>query len=63
MKVNRIGSLLKIGGFGAHVGHDAHLIYTCSAVQILAIQDALDSLDAEKVINCISSRSICSQKT
>ena len=48
-----IGSTLKIGGFGAHVGHDAHVIYTCSAVQILAIQNALDRLDAEKVINCI----------
>ena len=45
---------LRTGGFGAHTGHDAHLIYTCSAVQILAIQNALDVLDAEKVIQCTS---------
>jgi geranylgeranyl transferase type-2 subunit beta len=49
-----VDEVLSIGGFGAHSGHDAHLIYTCSAVQILAIQDALDSLDAEEVINCTS---------
>jgi len=41
-----------VGGFGAHAGHDAHMIYTCSAIQILAIQDALSSVDHEKVINC-----------
>jgi geranylgeranyl transferase type-2 subunit beta len=44
--------LLIIGGFGAHVGHDAHLIYTLSAIQILAIQDSLSIIDHEKVIQC-----------
>ncbi|KAF4632653.1 hypothetical protein G7Y89_g5476 [Cudoniella acicularis] len=33
------------GGFGAAPGHDAHLLYTCSAVQILAMVDALDDLE------------------
>jgi geranylgeranyl transferase type-2 subunit beta len=33
------------GGFGAAPGHDAHMLYTCSAVQILAMADALSVLD------------------
>ncbi|KAI1485461.1 terpenoid cyclases/protein prenyltransferase alpha-alpha toroid [Biscogniauxia mediterranea] len=33
------------GGFGAAPGHDAHMLYTVSAVQILALVDALDELD------------------
>lgn len=33
------------GGFGAAPGHDAHMLYTVSAIQILAMIDALDSLD------------------
>ena len=33
------------GGFGAAPGHDAHMLYTVSAVQILATIDALDELD------------------
>lgn len=33
------------GGFGAAPGHDAHMLYTVSAVQILAMIDALDELD------------------
>ncbi|KAG9231536.1 terpenoid cyclases/protein prenyltransferase alpha-alpha toroid [Amylocarpus encephaloides] len=33
------------GGFGAAPGHDAHLLYTCSAIQILAMIDAFDVLD------------------
>jgi geranylgeranyl transferase type-2 subunit beta len=33
------------GGFGAAPGHDAHLLYTVSAVQILATVDALDELE------------------
>jgi len=31
------------------VGHDAHLLYTLSAVQILALLDRLDLLDYDKV--------------
>jgi geranylgeranyl transferase type-2 subunit beta len=33
------------GGFGAAPGHDAHLLSTVSAVQILAMVDALDELE------------------
>lgn len=33
------------GGFGAAPGHDVHLLYTVSAVQILAMVDALDVLE------------------
>jgi geranylgeranyl transferase type-2 subunit beta len=43
----------KAGGFGAHAGHDPHIIYTLSAIQILAIQDALSAIDHETVIKCI----------
>ena len=41
------------GGFGGNVGHDPHLLYTLSAVQILALFDRIDVLDVEKVANCI----------
>lgn len=41
------------GGFGAHPGHDAHLLYTVSAIQVLAIQDALDSIDRELVVSWV----------
>jgi len=33
------------GGFGAAPGHDAHLLYTVSAVQILGMVDAFDVLE------------------
>ncbi|KAK7747743.1 Rab geranylgeranyltransferase [Diatrype stigma] len=33
------------GGFGAAPGHDAHMLYTVSAVQILALLDAYDELE------------------
>ncbi|KAL8694178.1 MAG: hypothetical protein Q9218_001121 [Villophora microphyllina] len=33
------------GGFGSAPGHDAHMLYTVSAVQILVTVDALDELD------------------
>ena len=33
------------GGFGAAPGHDAHMLYTVSAVQILATVDALNDLE------------------
>ena len=37
----------KNGGFGAAQGHDPHMLYTTSAVQILATVDALDALDRD----------------
>ena len=33
------------GGFGAAPGHDAHMLYTVSAIQILATIDALSELE------------------
>lgn len=33
------------GGFGAAPGHDAHMLSTVSAVQILALIDAFDELE------------------
>ncbi|KAI0044404.1 rab geranylgeranyltransferase [Auriscalpium vulgare] len=37
------------GAFGAHPGHDAHIHATLSAIQILAIHDALDRVDVPRV--------------
>ncbi|KJA24695.1 hypothetical protein HYPSUDRAFT_76304 [Hypholoma sublateritium FD-334 SS-4] len=41
------------GAFGAHPAHDAHLLSTLSAVQILLMQDALDRVDAPRVVKYI----------
>lgn len=41
------------GGFGGNIGHDPHLLYTLSAVQILALFDRISVLDIDKVSNCI----------
>ncbi|KAF9442499.1 terpenoid cyclases/Protein prenyltransferase [Macrolepiota fuliginosa MF-IS2] len=43
------------GGFGAHPDHDAHLLSTLSAIQILIMQDALDKLDIPRVVSFIVS--------
>lgn len=46
------------GGFGAAPGHDSHMLYTVSAVQVLAMVDAVAALDrpgfrgAEQVGEC-----------
>lgn len=36
------------GGFGAAPGHDSHMLYTVSAVQILATVGALADLETSK---------------
>ncbi|KAJ3299152.1 hypothetical protein HK104_009946 [Borealophlyctis nickersoniae] len=41
------------GGFGGHPNHDAHLLYTLCAVQILATYDALDKIDVEKTVQYV----------
>ncbi|XP_057749487.1 geranylgeranyl transferase type-2 subunit beta 1-like [Arachis stenosperma] len=41
------------GGFGGNVGHDPHILYTLSAVQVLALFDKMDLIDADKVTNYI----------
>lgn len=49
------------GGFGAAPGHDAHMLYTVSAVQILVTVDAVDELEKrgrggkQKVGSCTAS--------
>ncbi|KAF8627902.1 hypothetical protein AX15_004180 [Amanita polypyramis BW_CC] len=43
------------GGFGAHPDHDAHLLTTLSAIQILVMQGALDRLNADRVAQFILS--------
>ncbi|CAG8435033.1 7269_t:CDS:2 [Diversispora eburnea] len=43
-------------GFGGHIGHDPHLTHTLYAVQILVIEDALDSVNTEKIIEYVKSR-------
>jgi prenyltransferase beta subunit len=46
------------GGMGAAPGHDAHMLYTVSGVQILATLDAFDELEArvpggrQKIAKC-----------
>jgi len=46
------------GAFGAHPDHDAHLLSTLSAIQILVMQDALDRLDVDRVVKCATILSI-----
>jgi geranylgeranyl transferase type-2 subunit beta len=43
------------GGFGGHPDHDAHLLFTLSAIQILVMYDGLDSIDPTKVMEFIKS--------
>jgi hypothetical protein len=40
------------GGFGSSPRNDPHLLYTLSAVQILALYDRLDLLDADQIAKC-----------
>uniref|UniRef100_A0AAY4BBQ8 Geranylgeranyl transferase type II subunit beta n=1 Tax=Denticeps clupeoides TaxID=299321 RepID=A0AAY4BBQ8_9TELE len=39
------------GGISASVGHDPHLLYTLSAVQILSLYDNLGSINVDKVVD------------
>jgi geranylgeranyl transferase type-2 subunit beta len=45
----------RVGGFGGNIGHDAHLLYTLSAVQILAVSDKLELVDSQRVVNFVQS--------
>lgn len=40
------------GGFGGSERHDPHLLYTLSALQILALYDRLDAVNADAVAAC-----------
>lgn len=42
------------GGFGASPGHDAHILYTLSAIQILATVDALGSVSKTNVVSYVA---------
>lgn len=44
------------GGFGAFPKHDAHILSTLSAIQILVMLDALDRLDIPRVVSCKKTR-------
>lgn len=41
--------------FGGNVGHDPHILYTLSAVQILALFDELSLLDVPKIVSYVAS--------
>lgn len=41
------------GGFAPCEGHDPHMLYTLSAVQILCTYDALDQIDCDAVVRYI----------
>lgn len=45
---------LLTGTFGAHPGHDGHILATLSAVQIMAMQGAIERIDSERVVKCES---------
>jgi prenyltransferase beta subunit len=44
--------MLTIGTFGAHPGHDGHILGTLSGIQILVIQNALDRVDLDRIVSC-----------
>lgn len=50
--------IFKAGAFGAHPGHDAHILSTLSGIQILITQGALDRLDIPRVVKCASSTTL-----
>ncbi|KAG8193380.1 hypothetical protein JTE90_012182 [Oedothorax gibbosus] len=43
----------KCGGFSSSIGHDPHILYTLSALQILTMYDAVDVIDVEKAVSFI----------
>jgi len=42
------------GGYRGNIDHSVHLLYTLSALQILAIFEKLDSVNPEKIVNFVS---------
>ncbi|RYH32073.1 hypothetical protein EON65_01275 [archaeon] len=43
------------GGFGGNTNHDAHILYTLSAIQILALYDEMQVLNKEKIKSFVKS--------
>ncbi|CAN1232331.1 Geranylgeranyl transferase type-2 subunit beta 1 [Linum perenne] len=46
--------LCNAGGFAGNIGHDPHILYTLSAIQVLALFDKLSVLDVDKVSSYIA---------
>ena len=42
------------GAFGAHPGHDAHILSTLSAIQVLATHEALSRMNVPRAVDCTS---------
>ncbi|TKC45192.1 hypothetical protein EI555_003783, partial [Monodon monoceros] len=49
------------GGISASIGHDPHLLYTLSAVQILTLYDSINVIDVNKIYCCTGFLAITSQ--
>ncbi|XP_050121695.1 geranylgeranyl transferase type-2 subunit beta 2-like [Malus sylvestris] len=49
-----IHSLSRKGGFEGNIGHEPHVQYTLSAVQVLALFNKIDVLDADKVASYVA---------
>jgi geranylgeranyl transferase type-2 subunit beta len=47
------GTAIVSGGFGGSERHDPHLLYTLSALQILALYDRLDAVNADEIASCM----------
>jgi prenyltransferase beta subunit len=47
-------TFIKKGAFGAHPGHDAHILSTLSAIQVLATHDALSRVNRPRLVDCTS---------
>lgn len=43
------------GGISASIGHDPHILYTLSAVQILSMYNRMDVIDVESIVKYIVS--------
>ena len=41
------------GSFSGNIGHDPHILYTLSALQILALFDELDRIDKPRIVKYI----------
>ena len=44
------------GGFSGNVGHDPHMLYTLSAIQILVLFDALDRVEPVSVLGYVAGK-------
>ena len=51
---NPLKPFFQKGAFGAHPGHDAHILSTLSAIQVLATHDALSRANTPRIVDCTS---------